>query len=69
MLDSIGNRLVAALPDDPEEAILNRIRNGARPSSDESAPQTQAAPAEEQGYSDTERRGLEQLTTSGSSTN
>lgn len=69
MLDSIGNRLVAALPDDPEEAILNRIRNGAGTSGDGGAPQTQSAPAEEQGYSDTERRGLEQLTTSGSSTN
>ena len=64
MLDSIGNRLVAALPEDPEKVILERIRNR---SGDPNAAQTPNTTEEEAGYTDAERRRLEQLTTSGSS--
>jgi len=66
MLDSIGNRLVAALPEDPEQSILKRIRER------DAAPNGAAAPQrsdEETGYTETERRGLEQLTTSGADGN
>lgn len=71
VLDTIGTRLVNALPESPENTILNRIRNrsetapaGAQDTSPADAPAT-----EDQGYSDSERRSIEQLTTSGSSTN
>lgn len=71
MLDSIGDRLVAALPENPENTILDRIRNRTeQPEGGTTPPAGEpAATPEEPGYSDSERRGLEQLTTSGSSTN
>ncbi len=61
LLDSVGSQLVAALPDDPEKAILERIR--------ERAGQSETAPAAtedgEPNYSSSERQSLDQLTTSG----
>lgn len=66
MLDSIGNRLVAALPEDPEQSILKRIRERDAAPNGAAAPQTSD---EETGYTETERRGLDQLTTSGSDGN
>ena len=55
ILLSVGERLVALLPEDPEKAILDRIRER---QSDGAAP---AEPGEEASYSDSERQGLEQL--------
>jgi membrane protein required for colicin V production len=69
MLDSIGNRLIAALPENPENTILDRIRSRNEQGGGEGSTTPPAATAEEPGYTDSERRGLEQLTTSGSSTN
>ncbi len=57
VLLSIGERLVGFLPEDPEKAILERMRDGNLPGSGASAPE------EEPVYSDSERQGLEQLTT------
>ncbi|GAB4529294.1 MAG: CvpA family protein [Roseibium sp.] len=54
---SIGERLVAVLPEDPEKAILEKIRQN------ELISGSTDAPAEEPAYSDSERQGLEQLTT------
>lgn len=61
LMDSIGNRLIAALPEDPEKAILERIRNRGERTNEDAA----SAPADEPNYSETERQGLDQLTTSG----
>jgi len=61
ILVSVGERLVAILPEDPEQAIMERIKpetTGARTSG---AGGTQ----EEASYGDGERQALEQLTTSG----
>lgn len=61
IIDTIGNRLVAALPEDPEKTILESIKNRAgKPAGDA----TQATP-EEPDYSASERQGLDQLTNSG----
>ncbi|TYC63359.1 CvpA family protein [Rhodobacterales bacterium] len=57
VLQSIGQRLVSVLPEDPEQAILEKIRENNR------ATGGAEAPAEEPAYSDSERQGLEQLTT------
>ncbi|WP_299814535.1 CvpA family protein [uncultured Roseibium sp.] len=57
ILLSIGERLVAVLPEDPEKAILDKIRDNNLTGGDASTP------AEEPNYSDSERQGLEQLTT------
>lgn len=54
---SIGERLVAVLPEDPEQAILDKIRQS------EGTGDGAAAQSEEPEYSDSERQGLEQLTT------
>ncbi|WP_421982585.1 CvpA family protein [Roseibium sp.] len=56
ILKSVGERLVAVLPEDPEKALLERIRDADLGGSDASAP------SEEPEYSDAERQGLEQLT-------
>ncbi|MCX2723177.1 CvpA family protein [Roseibium salinum] len=56
VLLSIGERLVAVLPEDPEKAILDKIRDSDFAGGDA------GSPAEEPAYSDTERQGLEQLT-------
>lgn len=69
MLDAVGNRLVAALPENPEGTLMERIRtlregNG-DPGAASGAPGL-AAPApggENTGYTAGERQGLEQLTT------
>jgi membrane protein required for colicin V production len=61
ILISIGERLVAVLPEDPEKAIMDRFNarrtGGATAAAD--------GDGENTGYSDTERQGLEQLTTGG----
>lgn len=59
LLMSIGERLVAVLPEDPERAILDRLKkqpSGHADGGDEN---------ENTGYSASERQGLEQLTTQG----
>lgn len=59
ILMSIGERLVAVLPEDPEKAILDKIKKQTS---------TQAGGEggnENTGYSASERQGLEQLTTGG----
>lgn len=67
MLDTIGDKLVATLPENPEKEILDRIRS--RTGQAPSPAQGGAVPAEEPAYSDSERRGLEQLTAPGSTNN
>ncbi|QDG78055.1 CvpA family protein [Labrenzia sp. PHM005] len=57
ILLSVGERLVAILPEDPEKAILDKIRENELTGS-----QRSSVPAEEPAYSDSERQGLEQLT-------
>ncbi|GAA0782676.1 CvpA family protein [Roseibium denhamense] len=54
---SIGERLVSVLPEDPEKAILDKIKENNVTGG------TANTPAEEPSYSDSERQGLEQLTT------
>ena len=54
ILKSVGERLVAVLPEDPEKAILERIRQGNQPGDGDT-------PAEEPAYSDTERQGVNDL--------
>jgi len=59
ILISIGERLVAVLPEDPEKAILDKLKkqtSGAAEGEGE---------GENTGYSASERQGLEQLTTGG----
>ncbi|WP_420336758.1 CvpA family protein [Roseibium sp.] len=56
ILLSIGERLVSVLPEDPEKAILDRIRDADLTGSGA------GAPSEEPEYSDAERQGLDQLT-------
>ncbi|MCB1508282.1 MAG: CvpA family protein [Hyphomicrobiaceae bacterium] len=62
-LDQLGEDLLAILPDDPQEQIIDRLRNAAEGTPEEEtpadAPETDAAP--ETGYGDGERRGLDQL--------
>ncbi|NBN64076.1 CvpA family protein [Microvirga tunisiensis] len=80
LLVHVGDQLIAALPEDPEAAILDRIRSSrqapAAATSGAGAGQTQGtapgtapgttpAPDENTGYSPAERRGIEQLTTGG----
>jgi membrane protein required for colicin V production len=62
MLDTVGQRLMAALPKDIESTILNRFRHG----EEGEQPPTEVLPEDEAtgsttGYSRTERRGLDQL--------
>lgn len=58
ILLSVGERLVALLPEDPEQAILDKIREN-----ELTGGQRALAPSEEPTYSESERQGLEQLTT------
>lgn len=58
ILLSVGERLVSILPEDPEKAILDKIRENELTGGQRSSRQ-----AEEPAYSDSERQGLEQLTT------
>ncbi|MTI00390.1 CvpA family protein [Roseibium sp. RKSG952] len=59
ILISIGEQLVALLPEDPEQEIIDRLRG--------LDPDQQASPVtgEEPAYSASERQGLNQLTTTG----
>ncbi|MEP0233150.1 CvpA family protein [Roseibium sp.] len=59
ILISVGERLVAVLPEDPERAIMDKLRDG------NAAGTTggEGEGEEEAGYSASERQGLEQLTT------
>ncbi len=61
ILLSIGERLVAVLPEDPERAIMDRFK--ADQSDQASAPAEDDS--EDTGYSASERQGLEQLTSGG----
>lgn len=65
LLVHIGDRLVAALPEDPEAAILNRIRSGQGASPAAPSGTVPATGNENTGYSPAERQGIEQLTTGG----
>ncbi len=58
ILLSVGERLVSILPEDPEKAILDKIRENELTGGTRSS-----RPADEPNYSDSERQGLEQLTT------
>lgn len=59
ILLSVGERIVALLPEDPERAILDRIKK-------ERTKQSGGDEAEgDTGYSDTERQGIDNLTTQG----
>ncbi|WP_417684094.1 CvpA family protein [Roseibium sp.] len=60
ILISVGERLVAVLPEDPERAIMDKLRQ-----SENSSPAGAEGESEEAGYSASERQGLEQLTTGG----
>lgn len=61
VLLSIGERLVAILPEDPERTILDKLRSGTAAN----ATQTPEIESDDTGYSATERQGLEQLTSGG----
>lgn len=61
ILLSIGERLVAILPEDPERTILDKLRSGAAANTT----QTPEIESDDTGYSATERQGLEQLTSGG----
>lgn len=54
---SIGERLVSVLPEDPEKAILDRLRQN------DSSGGASNTSNDETTYSDSQRQGLEQLTT------
>ncbi|MEP4766732.1 MAG: CvpA family protein [Roseibium sp.] len=58
ILLSIGERLVSILPEDPEKAIMDKIKEN-----DLTGGGSASAPTEEPNYSDSERQGLERLTT------
>ena len=59
ILNSIGERLIAALPEDPERRLLDRLRkrNGGSGTPGEAA----SEPPQESSYRGNERRGLDQL--------
>lgn len=61
ILNSVGQELVGLLPEDPESTILDRIRGNSGGSNDSADAGNQD---ENSGYSNTERDGLSQLTTS-----
>ncbi|WP_068312403.1 CvpA family protein [Polycladidibacter hongkongensis] len=58
LLESTGNALVSALPDDPEKAIMDQFKQG-------SAPKNTEGRDEEAGYSAAERQGIGQLSETG----
>jgi membrane protein required for colicin V production len=69
MLDSIGERLMAALPEDAEATILKKLKGGSGDSAapaegtgtpSEAAPE-EDAPADDSGYGQGTRQGLDQL--------
>ncbi|WP_181701843.1 CvpA family protein [Chthonobacter albigriseus] len=65
VLEAIGERLLAALPEDPEKEILEQFKNPLREESPDGAPD--AAPSDsgavegDPAYQNTERDGLDQL--------
>ena len=63
MLDGLGERLVASLPEDIESKILDRLKNKVMPGDKAAEPSDQAPPdaAPESGYDNTDRQGLDQL--------
>lgn len=65
LLVSTGQSLVAALPEDPERAILDQIRKQSGAASSPS----ETSSDEEARYSPSERRGIDQLTASGNGRN
>ncbi|PTW60454.1 membrane protein required for colicin V production [Breoghania corrubedonensis] len=59
LLNSIGQRLIAALPEDPESEIINQLRNRGTKRNDDAA--TPAAENDDNaGYSERERSGINQ---------
>ncbi|MDD7908921.1 MULTISPECIES: CvpA family protein [Pseudovibrio] len=64
LLVTTGASLVAVLPEDPEQAIMDQIRKSAPEAGTNSA-----AEAEEPTYSSSERRSLDQLSETGTSRN
>ena len=68
LLLSLGDELISALPDDPEQTLMEEI-NAARTSTAQKDTAGTSGKADDQpntGYSASERQGLDQLTTSGS---
>ncbi len=68
LLLSLGDELISALPDDPEQTLMEEI-NAARTSTSQKDTAGTSGKADDQpntGYSASERQGLDQLTTSGS---
>ncbi len=70
LLNTIGDRLIAALPEDPESAIFDRLRQRQKNPATPEAPagestngdtQSKADDPEKKGYESSERRGLDQL--------
>lgn len=59
LLNSIGERLIAALPEDPESEILNRLRNRGGTKEDDVAAQPGES-EEDPGYTERERNGIDQ---------
>lgn len=58
MLNSIGEQLIAALPEDPESEIFNKLRN--RDGKDGTPASPTASTDEEAGYSNRDANGLNQ---------
>lgn len=72
ILQDAGQELLAMLPDDPESTILQRLKRGPPPADtdpvdtpadtpDPDAAAAPAAPAGDQGYSATQRQGMQRL--------
>jgi len=67
LLNTIGDRLITALPEDPESEIFDRLRNRGKPpaetppSSGTGTQGNNTDPAGKKGYKTTERSGLNQL--------
>ncbi|MCW2309148.1 CvpA family protein [Rhodobium gokarnense] len=60
LLNSIGQKLIAALPEDPERKLLDRLRNRGRTTS--TTPAAEGAEADQDAnYRNNERQGLDQL--------
>ena len=64
LVDSLGTRLIAALPEDLESQFLDTLKSrvlGKNPSSGTEQPDQDGTPPPETGYRDSERQGLDQL--------
>ncbi len=63
LLDMIGGRLMASLPEDPEKQILEQFQNPSRPDGETgtNAPDENGAAPSDGGYKAGEQQGLDQL--------